>query len=473
MKAAAKITIYVPCRNYGRYLQQCLSSIAAQTIPDWELIVFDEGSEDNTREIARQFRQGREERVQIIEHDDPKGLRACANQALDMARGTYIMRVDADDFIDENAILILKQYLDQHPEIGLVYPNWIYVSEQGDVLGVETRKKVGSEAEVLDLPAHGACTMIRKRVLKAIGGYETDFDSQDGHEVWMKTLHQFGVGNVRTPLFYYRKHGNSMSSDAQRMLEGRRAIKSRMASRMRGPVKPRIAAILPVKNTYPHLPNIALEPLAGRPLIDYTLDTILAVDAFDTCLVAADDEAVLSHCRNISGVHTHLRDAHLSDPEVHLPEVIEEAVEFLEREHDIHPDIVVMLNVHCPLTQPEHIREALDTLLVYNVDQVLSTYEDQELHFRHGRSGLEAMNIGALRGLRLEREALYTWNGSIQVMWRDVLRDRSLFAGRVSHIVMSKVDSMQAKHSLERDQVARLIEAREAGHGAVTQESAE
>ena len=460
MSSAPLVTIYVPCRNYGRFLAQCLSSIAAQSNTDWELIVFDEASEDMTLEVARKFQAGQEDRVRIIEHKKPEGLRTCANRALDMARGTYVMRVDADDYLDENAVLVLAHYLDDHPEVGLVYPNWVYVSEAGDILGLESRKKVRSEAEVLDLPAHGACTMIRKRVLKAIGGYDTEFDSQDGHELWMKSLHRFGVGNVETPLFYYRKHGNSMSADADLMLSGRRAIKSRIAARMRGPVKPRIAAILPVKNTYSHLPNIALAPLAGRPLIDYALDTIRAIDLFSTCLISSDDEAVLKHCEQSGGVLTHLRDEYLSDPDVHLPEVIEEAVNFLEHNHDIHPDIIVMLNVHCPLTRPEHIREALDTLMLYNIDQVVSTYEDHDLHFRHGRAGLAPLNIGALRGLRLEREALFAWNGAVQVMWRDVLRDKSLFSGRIGHIVMSKADSVQAKHSIERERVARFIDER-------------
>jgi len=287
------VTLYVPSHNYGRFLGQCLRSIAAQTLDDWELIVFDEGSEDETLAVASEFGRGREGRVRVIGHATAQGLRACANEALELARGAYIMRVDADDYLDENALLVLSSYLEDHPGIGLAYPNWIYVSERGDVLGLETRKKVNTEVEVLDLPAHGACTMIRKRVLKAIGGYDTEFETQDGHELWMKTLHRFGVGNVQTPLFFYRKHENSMSADPDRMLAGRRAIKSRIAERMRGPVEPRIAAILPVKNTYTHLPNIALEPLAGRPLIDYTLDTLRAVDAFDICLVSADDEAIV------------------------------------------------------------------------------------------------------------------------------------------------------------------------------------
>src|SRR6056297_2582794 len=113
------VTIYVPCGNYGRYLEQCLSSISAQTVADWEAIIFDEGSTDETLEIARKFQQGREGKDRIVEDDQARGLRACANKALEMAQGTYIVRVDADDYIDENALLVLTQYLDDHPEVGL------------------------------------------------------------------------------------------------------------------------------------------------------------------------------------------------------------------------------------------------------------------------------------------------------------------------------------------------------------------
>jgi len=206
--------------------------------------------------------------------------------------------------------------------------------------------------------------------------------------------------------------------------------------------------------------NIALEPLAGQPLVDHTFDCAGSCEAFDQVLVTTDDPAVIEHCANRDGVVTHLREMRLSDPEVQLQAVIEDALDFLESDQGYFPDIVAILNVHAPLRRATHVQEALDTLLVYEVDQVISTYEDTDLHFRHGRHGLEPLNFGATKTLRLEREALFASNGAVHVFWRDVLKTQSLYAGRVGHIIMPRIDSVQVKYPEARKRVENIMRER-------------
>lgn len=450
LPARPRVTVYVPVRDYGRFLRQCLDSVLAQSLDDWELIVIDDGSEDGSAEIAESYQARDPERISVLRNPQPLGLRACANEALRRARGEYLMRLDADDYLDESALLVLSRHLDRNPQVGLVYPNWIYVDESGTPIGVELRKRVDAEAEVLDLPAHGACTMVRRRVLKAVGGYDLQHDAQDGHELWIKTLHRFGVGNVQTPLFYYRQHGESLSLDEARILESRRRIKRVAAAGFEGSVRPRVAVIVPVKNDYPGMPNVALDLLAGKPLLDYTLEQATALPAVEVVLVSTADDEVARHCYNWPGARVQRRDPALAEPPAQLPAVIEDAVRHLEQVQHCYADVIVVLSVHTPLRQLEHIQEALDTLLVYDVDQVLSTYEDHDLHFRHDRKGLAALNAGALATVRYEREALYAGNGALQVLWRDFADASRMSTGRVGHIVMSRLESLQAKKPEDR-----------------------
>lgn len=445
-----KITVYVPCRNYGRFLQEALESVASQSLDAWELIVFDEASTDHTLPIVRAFQARFQGRVRLVANDEPRGLRACANAALEMARGAYIMRLDADDVLDENALLVLSEHLERHPDVGLVYPNWIYITETGEVIGVERRKRLHAEAELLDLPAHGACTMIRTRVLKSVGGYDTRFAAQDGHELWLRMLHRFKVANVQTPLFYYRQHSASMSTNTEALLAARREIKSAVAARYAGPVRPRCVAIVPVSNSCSDMSDVALTSFAGRPLVDYTLDCAADCEAIDLVYVSTDDTRVAEHCSGRPATISHVRDPHLLDPDVHRQEIVRAALDDMEDRLDFFPDIVIILNVHAPLCRPEHVNEAFDTLLIHEVDQVVSTYEDHDLHFRHGRHGLEPINLAASRGLRLEQEALFTANHAVHVLWRDVLRHGGLYQGRVGHIVMSRLESLQVTHLADR-----------------------
>jgi CMP-N-acetylneuraminic acid synthetase len=457
MIAAPKVTVYVPCRNYGRFLREALASVVSQSLDGWELIIFTEGSTDETVSIAREFVAKSPERIRIVETAEPRGLRACANAAIEMARGESIIRLDADDYFDESALLVLSDYLDRHPEAGLVYPNWVYVTETGAPLAVERRKRIGPEVEVPDIPAHGACTLIRRRVLKALGGYDTRFEAQDGHELWLRALHRFQIANVETPLFYYRQHDHSMSGNTESLLAARRAIKRAVASRNEGAVKLRCVAVVPVDRTTGGGSNVALSTFGGRPLIDSTLDCAASTGLFDLVYVSTDDAAVVAHCADRHAVVAQLRDRDPADPAVSLTAIVQAALEDIESRLDFHADVVAILNVETPLRRPEHVTEAIDTLIVYDVDQVVSTYEANELYFRHGRHGLEPVNPGTMLGLRLERESLYAANGAVHALWRDTLRTGSLYEGRIGHIVMSRTDSLQAKTSEDRGRAEKVL----------------
>ncbi|MGE9290690.1 MAG: glycosyltransferase family 2 protein [Puniceicoccales bacterium] len=451
-----KVTVYVTSHNYGRFLREAVDSILRQTLADWELIIMDDGSSDDSVAIAREYEQSNPDRIRVVATEESRGLRACANEAIELARGRYIIRLDADDYFDENALLTLSYYLDTHPEVGLVFPNWVYVNEAGEFLGIERRKIIGTESKVLDLPAHGACTMVRRRILKSIGGYDVSHDSQDGHELWLKVVDRYQVGNVETPLFFYRQHGSSMSRNEERLLAARRKIKRSLAARDEGDVSLRVVAVVPARNSYPQMPDIVFAPLGGKPLIDHTLDEAVASGVFETIYVSTDDPKVVEHCQGKPGVLSDLRDPSLSKSGVKLAELASAAVEKLEKNHDIYPDIVVVLSVHSPLRKAAHIQEAVDTLSLYNVDNVFSTYEDYELHFQHGINGMQPLNPGMTHRLRYEREALFVDNGAVHAFWRDFLDGDNLYEGRIGHVVMTRDESLQIK-SLKDLELANWI----------------
>lgn len=451
-----KVTVYITSHNYGRYLKTAVDSVLSQSLATWELFIVDDGSSDDTYQIAQGYGDS-DERIFVIRNERAQGLRNCANAVLNLARGELIIRLDADDYFDDSALLILANYMDNNPNKGLVFPNWIYIDEQGGFIGIENRKIVGAESKVLDLPAHGACTMVRKRVLKSIGGYDPQFDAQDGHELWLKVLHRFDVGNVTTPLFFYRQHGSSMSRDENRILNARQKIKRGISKIHTGVVKPRVVAVVPAKNSYAETPNIVMEEIAGKPLIDYTLEAAKACELLDEVYVYSDDQTVVDYSKSKFEVLADLRPSELSSSRTKLATVLASAVKTLEEEHSVHPDIVVLLSIHSPLRKSIHITKAIDTLLLYNVDNVISTFEDIELHFVHGEHGMEPINPGVLDKLRLERESLFVDNGAIHAVWREFVDQSGLYGGRVGHIVMPRNASFQIKSTADHSLIEMML----------------
>ena len=411
-----KVTVYIACHDYGRFLPQALESVAAQTFRDWELVVVDDASADETRAVAEAFAARFPDRVRVLRHEQPLGLRSCANAALEAAHGDYIMRLDADDFLDENALLVLAHFLDEHPELGLVFPNYTYVDEHGTILGTEYRKKIGTEAKLLDLPAHGACTMVRKRVLKSIGGYDERVRCAGRPRAVAE-----GPPPIRRRKRLARRcfttdsTAASISRDAGRLLAARQGIKRGLAPKQGGGVAPRIVAVVPAKNTYREIPDIVLQRIrraAAHRL--HARGRAECAGVFDKIVVTTDDPRVGEYC-DAEPRHSERSCARsiCRCRRCGSARCCTTPCTRLEHEHGVSMDIVVLLNVHCPLRRAEHIREAVDTLLLHNADNVISVYEDYDLHFAHGAHGLEPLNKGMLQRLRLEREALFVDNGAI------------------------------------------------------------
>lgn len=455
-----RVSVYIPCHNYGRYLEQAIKSVISQSFPDWELIVIDDGSDDETAEIIATFVK-KDSRIQGLTHTTPRGLQYSANEALRLARGDYFMRLDADDYLDDNALLVMATYLDQHAHIALVYPNYIYVDEAGNILGVENRKRIGHEAKVLDLPAHGACTMVRRCVIESVGGYDEQFDRQDGHELWLKVLMQHKVGNVTTPLFYYRQHEASITRDEEKLLAVRASIKRNLVKHNGPAILPKTIAVIGAKNTYRRFPNIVLSELAGKTLLEYTVEEALAVERINTVVVTTDDHAVVDYCeQRFPSVIPLLRPVALSTLHIRESDVLLAAIdELIQRGFQC--ELVVSLSIHCPLRQAVHIQKAIDTLLLYELDSVISVYEDQDLHYVHGKYGLEELNPAMHRQIRVEREALFVDNGAIRIFWRDLLKSAPNGRQKVGHIVMSKQNSIQIKSQYDAWLIEKILQQRQ------------
>lgn len=457
-----KVSVYIPSHNYGRFLGDAITSVFNQTMDDWEALIFIEGDQDDSEDVARHYAYLAPEKVRVFKHTPPKGLQYCANKAIQEARGDFVMRLDGDDYLDENALLVLSAYLEKHPDVALVYPNYFYVAENGDIIDVDIRKKIGEEVKVLDLPAHGACTMIRKRVLKAIGGYDENMKAQDGYDIWLSIVGRYPVANVSTPLFFYRQHSSSLSRDANLILSAQSKIRDVHASRndnRQSPVEIKAIGLIGAKLSYPRLPGLALREIKGKPLLDYAIEAATGSGVFDRIVVSTDAPEVMDHCaQHHPDVLMLRRPEDLSDDFAKVEHIIHQAVEELEDVHDLHPDIVAFINSNAPLLTADHVKNALNTLLLHNTDSVVSVYEDMDFHYVHGALGLTPVSRDRHMQLRFERDALYADNRAIRIAWREAITKESFRGSRVGHFVMPMTHSYRIRTAEDFALVKSIIE---------------
>lgn len=439
-----RVTVYIASFNYGKYIREAIESVLRQSYDSWELIVIDDGSSDETPSVLRQYQEM--SRVRIFTNDRNEGLTRTSNKAISLAQGEYVVRLDADDYFDENALLVMTHVLDTRPEIALVYPDYYVVSEDGEIIRLERRSKVDLEVELLDLPAHSACSMLRKSHFLELGGYNETIRWQDGYDLWIRLIQKYPVYNVNLPLFYYRRHHGSLTTYTDRILKTRHQIKRDFVEKNNYP-KLSMLAIIPVRGV--EVMNgtpLALRPIARKPLMDYTIETAIASAVFDRIVVTSDDNDVISHASSNYPVQTVYRDRELARPHSPIEPTVLHTLKTLKDE-GFTPDAVALLFVNSPLREARHIQMAVDALQIYDCDSVISVREDDSYFYRRGKHGLES--LVKERKLRQERDIFYADTGAVGISKTSVITPESFFGRRTGHIIMTKEESFQIDSEFE------------------------
>jgi len=363
------VTVYIPCRNYGRFLDHALQSLRKQLYENWELFIVDEGSEDDTQIIARYFQTRVTQNVKVILNSVPVGLQRVANHILGLASGRYIMRLDADDWLDESALLLMTAKLESDSKLGIVYGNYYYTNEEGKVLGFERRQKLGTEDNSNHLPPHGACTMVRTNVLKAANGYSEEITAQDGWELWFKLLQRTKAASLEAPVFFYRQHGNSLSRDTSRLLEARAKIFSKIRSRSSGSYSPTCLAVIPAKESYPAFEGVPFRQIGGISLLQIAAQTAQQALSVTEVAITSESDSVIQFANFLVGngklkpLITAQRPQDLSGNIILPQEILLHATEAYFTKYGQLPDIVLFLSLHAPFRMAKHIDKAIDVLV--------------------------------------------------------------------------------------------------------------
>jgi len=201
------VSVIVPCYNYGSFLDEALQSILEQTFLDWECIIVNDGSTDNTDEVAKKWLTKDERFLYISKKNE--GVSSARNHGIEKARGAYIVTLDADDkyhatFIEKAVAIVTK-----NKQIGIVNSWGVFFGNNKKDVIFET--KGDSFFDFLFRNAAIGTALFRKECWEKVGGYDTN--PENGYEDWEFYLRVTNLGwkvyVIEEVLFYYRQHNIS------------------------------------------------------------------------------------------------------------------------------------------------------------------------------------------------------------------------------------------------------------------------
>lgn len=209
-------SVVMPAYNAGRYLDQAIESVLAQTWTDFELIAIDDGSTDNTLEIARKY-AARDARVKVYTQPN-RGFAETLHRGFALAASEWVFRMDADDRMHPNRLERQIAFLAEHPELDVASSLVFHIDGNNRVIGKDNSKLFTHEAiqrlvETNELI--GFChpaAVVRKSAVMAVGGYRKQFWPAEDIDLWNR-LAEKGYKMLVQPeyLLDYRMHGTSAS----------------------------------------------------------------------------------------------------------------------------------------------------------------------------------------------------------------------------------------------------------------------
>lgn len=450
MKQDPTVSVYITNYNYAPYLEQAIQSVLNQTFDDLELIIIDDGSNDGSQRIIKKY-ESLENIFVVLQNN--KGLNKTNNVALQLARGKYIMRLDADDYLDPHALTVMVSELEHDPDLALVFPDYYMVDESGEVFDQVRRHDFSNDVSLYDRPAHGACTMIRRDILLRFGGYDEEFSRQDGYDLWLNIIiNSHPIKNVNLPLFYYRQHDKSLTSDEEKLYKTRARIMAKHVQKQ-GLDHLSNLAIIPVRGSVADPRSLPLEKLGDKVLIDWTIDAALGSQYLEEVLITTPDIEVRSHVREKYGdkVIVVKREPELARINTYVEDAVLDALKFYKKPLDV----IMILYVEAPFRTSMYIDKAIDTMQLYDVDVVDGVRLDNSLFYYHDGEGLKPWKEKG--GLRLERDDLYRRVGGLHLIRKNFLQKKhTMIGGKIGHIEMDSKAAFFIKSEFDW-RVAKLL----------------
>ena len=218
-----KASVIIPAYNAEKYLKEAIDSIINQTFQDFEVLVINDNSTDNTVNILQSYT---DKRIQIL-NSQGSGISDALNLGLDSAKGEYIIRMDADDISLPERFEKQIKYLDENPDIAICGSIAQYFNDNSDLLyniwQTPSEDKLIKTFLLTTVPLIHPSVIIRKSVLdKYELRYSTIYNGAEDFGLWTKAAKFVKFHNIEEVLLYYRRHNDNATF--RNINQGRKAF---------------------------------------------------------------------------------------------------------------------------------------------------------------------------------------------------------------------------------------------------------
>ena len=221
-----KVSVVIPCYNSIRYIAETMDTVLNQTHQDFEVLVINDGSTDETPNWVKQLSE-KEPRVRMISQPN-RGLPAARNTGIKHALGEYIAILDSDDLWEPTKLAKQVNSLDNNPEAGLCY-TWTALADSD---GIATGRLAASNAEgnvwramtEMNIVCCGSTPLIRRCCFDDVGLFDENLRFSEDWDMWWRIAAKYTFTVVKEPLIRYRQHQSNMSKNCQLMLETSRIL---------------------------------------------------------------------------------------------------------------------------------------------------------------------------------------------------------------------------------------------------------
>jgi glycosyltransferase involved in cell wall biosynthesis len=217
-----EISVIIPAYNRADLIVQALDSVFAQTYKNFEIIVVDDGSTDNTAEVLRPLAE--QGSIRYI-HQPNRGVSAARNLGIREAQGNLIAFLDSDDLFEANKLELQVEYITSHPEVGLAHSGFTKFDDDGNDLGYRDTSWF-SGTIYPDILLYWTTIMavdtvlIPKQVLDDVGLFNETLHIGEDMDLWRRISRKYSFGCIAQSLTRVRVHAGNASSDKMRATNG-------------------------------------------------------------------------------------------------------------------------------------------------------------------------------------------------------------------------------------------------------------